>query len=96
MQTQVRPSGVRTVLLSMGLGLVVALWSALPAAAQTTETTPVPPTTKAKKTTRVKKARQVEPEPRLPGGETRAERERRLLRECKGRPNAGACSGYAS
>lgn len=28
--------------------------------------------------------------------ETTRERERRLLRECKGRPNAGACSGYAS
>lgn len=29
-------------------------------------------------------------------GETAAERDRRLLRECKGRPNAGACLGYAS
>ncbi len=28
--------------------------------------------------------------------ETRAERDRRLQRECKGRPNAGACLGYAS
>jgi hypothetical protein len=27
-------------------------------------------------------------------GETLQERERRLLRECKGRPNAGACEGY--
>ena len=27
--------------------------------------------------------------------ETTRERERRLLRECKGRPNAGACEGYA-
>lgn len=27
--------------------------------------------------------------------ETTAERDRRLYRECKGRPNAGACSGYA-
>ena len=26
--------------------------------------------------------------------ETRRERERRLLRECKGRPNSGACEGY--
>jgi len=26
--------------------------------------------------------------------ETRQERERRLLRECKGRPNAGSCSGF--
>lgn len=30
----------------------------------------------------------------LPGGETHAQRERRLKRECKGRPNAGACLGF--
>lgn len=30
----------------------------------------------------------------LPGGETRVQRERRLKRECKGRPNAGACLGF--
>ena len=28
--------------------------------------------------------------------ETTSERDRRLFRECKGRPNAGACLGYAS
>ena len=28
-------------------------------------------------------------------GETTAERERRLTRECRGMPNAGACLGYA-
>lgn len=28
--------------------------------------------------------------------ETRAERDRRLLRECRGKPNAGACEGYAN
>ena len=27
--------------------------------------------------------------------ESTKERERRLLRECKGRPNAGACEGFA-
>ena len=27
-------------------------------------------------------------------GETVKERERRLLRECRGRPNAGACEGF--
>lgn len=26
--------------------------------------------------------------------ETRSERDRRLMRECKGLPNAGACKGY--
>jgi hypothetical protein len=29
-------------------------------------------------------------------GETTKERNGRLLRECKGRPNAGACEGFAS
>ncbi len=29
-------------------------------------------------------------------GESRKERDQRLLRECKGKPNAGACEGYAS
>ncbi len=29
-------------------------------------------------------------------GETAAERDRRLQRECKGLPNAGACLGYAN
>ncbi len=28
------------------------------------------------------------------GAESRGERDRRLLRECKGRPNSGACEGY--
>lgn len=30
-----------------------------------------------------------------PSAESPAERDRRLTRECKGRPNAGACLGYA-
>ncbi|MGH8822835.1 MAG: hypothetical protein ACREWJ_16300 [Rhodoferax sp.] len=29
-------------------------------------------------------------------GETRADRDRRLQRECRGLPNAGACLGYGS
>jgi len=28
-------------------------------------------------------------------GESRAERDKRLTRECKGRPNSGLCEGYA-
>ena len=28
--------------------------------------------------------------------ETRAERDKRLQRECKGKPNAGVCEGYAN
>ena len=29
------------------------------------------------------------------GGETTKDRDRRLTRECRGAPNAGACLGYA-
>lgn len=32
----------------------------------------------------------------LPGGETHAQREKRMARECKGRANGGACLGYGS
>ena len=28
--------------------------------------------------------------------ESKPERDKRLIRECRGRPNAGACEGYAS
>ena len=30
----------------------------------------------------------------LPGDGTHAQRDKRLKRECKGRPNSGACLGY--
>lgn len=45
-----------------------------------------------------KKAKKVSAAPvqHAPSGEAMPEREKRLLRECKGRPNAGACLGYAS
>ena len=29
-------------------------------------------------------------------GETRADRDKRLQRECKGKPNSGACEGFGS
>ena len=43
-----------------------------------------------------KPAKQAIAPERTPSGETVTDRERRLTRECKGRPNAGACLGYAS
>lgn len=48
-------------------------------------------TQKTNKPAKVKIKRQ-----RSSNTETKAERDRRLLRECKGLPNAGACLGYAS
>jgi hypothetical protein len=40
-------------------------------------------------------ARSARPAKDSGSGETTAQRDRRLTRECKGRPNAGACLGYA-
>ena len=46
----------------------------------------------------VSKVRKVKP-PKIPSttgyGESRKERDQRLQRECQGKPNAGACEGYA-
>ena len=64
------------------LALLVAL--ALPSAqAQVTST--------ASKNTRAKTRKP--PVDKGPA-ESRAERDKRLQRECKGKPNAGACEGY--
>lgn len=57
-------------------------------------------TVKKKKVRKAKVVRQTarlgQPVERSPSGESLDHRERRLLRECRGRPNAGACLGYAS
>lgn len=52
------------------------------------------PSQKAKKKAKPKPV--TEPVQYAPSGEAMPAREKRLLRECKGRPNAGACLGYAS
>ncbi len=51
---------------------------------------------KPKKARQAKKTKPALQPDRTPSGETVADRERRLMRECKGRPNAGACLGFAS
>ncbi len=58
-------------------------WAARP---KKTEATQAP-----KKPAKVKVKRQ-----RSSSAETPAERDRRLLRECQGLPNAGACLGYTT
>ena len=58
-----------------------------------------PPSRKASKPKKARQAKKTQPvvQPeRTPSGETVTNRERRLTRECKGRPNAGACLGFAS
>lgn len=71
------------------LGLTLLLAGALAAPAPATATEHTAKTVKVKKRagkTKFDKG----------SGETTAERERRLARECKGLPNAGACLGFGS
>lgn len=68
----------------LGLGLPTWTQAASDSAAKTSTKT-------SKKRKAVKAVPVIE---RTPSGETVADRERRLRRECKGRPNAGACAGF--
>jgi hypothetical protein len=72
----------------MTLALVTALAAlSIPALAKKTSEKPAQVTVaKPKKPGKVKMVNG--------SGESTAERDRRLLRECKGRPNAGACAGF--
>ena len=45
---------------------------------------------------KTQKARAPKPPHDKGSGENKAERDKRLLRECRGKPNAGACEGYAN
>ena len=74
--------------LAFGLGMHPVLTHATEAGSATKATTATTPAHRPKKA----KA----PKPRFDNShsETRAEREKRLLRECRGKPNSGACEGY--
>ena len=72
-------------------------WLAMPAASQTADNFTA--VTAADKPAKAQKPKQSKA-PKAPGntgsGESKAERDKRLLRECRGKANAGACEGYAS
>lgn len=95
----------RTVAPLLFCALVSCAVTAVAASAQVQSAQPKPskstqvvnaelPSKKAKKKSQTKPA--AEPAQYAPSGEALPAREKRLLRECKGRPNAGACLGYAS
>ena len=79
----------RTVLTLCLLGAVPGSW----AVETFTATTGADKPAKGKKTKQAKA-------PKVPtdkgSAESKPERDKRLMRECRGRPNAGACEGYAS
>ena len=81
-------------LASVGLGLC---WLAMPAASHAADHFTA--VTAADKPAKAKKPKQNKA-PKAPGntgtGESKADRDKRLLRECRGKANAGACEGYAS
>lgn len=86
--------GWARMLVSMGLALVLAVVAAASAAAETfTATTGAQKPAKGQKP---KAAKAPQPGTDKGSPEGKAERDKRLLRECRGRPNAGACEGYAS
>ena len=88
--------------MSAGMALIVGCALSVGTAyAQTPEVLNPPSKTKAKKksarSTKLGQTGKAGKVKFIPGSqETTKERTSRLLRECKGAPNAGACSGYAS
>lgn len=81
------PMRPKTHPLLLTIALTLTSWALSPGSAASTRT-------QLERPHRVK----VVKAPKASGGseETQAQRDRRLRRECKGRPNAGACLGYAS
>lgn len=86
------------------LGLTLLMMTALGSAALVSAATPSDgenmnaKTTKTGKTVKAVKSKKKSTKVKFDkgSGETAAERDRRMQRECKGRPNAGACLGYGS
>ena len=84
-------------LASVGLGL--CLLAMPPASAAADNFTAVTAADKPEKSAKPKKPKQAKaPKPPVnpSTGESKAERDKRLLRECRGKANAGACEGYAN
>jgi hypothetical protein len=82
-------------LASVGLGL--GWLAAMPASGATDNFTAVTAADKpAKKPNQAKQTKAPKPPTDKGSAESKPERDKRLIRECRGRPNAGACEGYAS
>ena len=79
--------------LQMAITLAAASAMALPTAALGADTASKSARQAATQPTKKKGGLKIKHQ-RSPSEETSAERDRRLTRECKGAPNAGACLGY--
>ena len=103
-ETRMKPSHWPQALRGLGLGLGLALpiglgllgWPLTGQAVQVfTATTDAEKTAKPAKPAKKKPVKHKQPTDKA-AGESQAERDKRLLRECRGKPNAAACEGYAS
>jgi hypothetical protein len=81
---------------SLGLALLVGVPAGWAADNFTATTSEVTFADKPAKTKRPKQAKAPKPPLSLGSSENKSERDRRMLRECRGKANAGACEGYAS
>jgi hypothetical protein len=90
-ETAMKTGQLASTLVSLGLA---GFWlAAVPASWATDNFTAVTGADKAAKKPKQAKA----PKPSDKGSaESKPDRDKRLLRECRGRPNAGACEGYAN
>jgi hypothetical protein len=78
------------------VGLVIGFMAAVPASWATDNFTAVTAADKPAKGKKPKQAKAPKPPTDKGSAEGQSERDKRLLRECRGRPNSGACEGYAS
>jgi len=85
---------ISSTLTNMGLGF--CLLAMPPASAMADNFTAVSAADKTAKSTKAKQAKAPKPPVNPSTGESKAERDKRLLRECRGKANAGACEGFAS
>ena len=79
------------------VGLVLGWLAAVPTSWASDNFTAVTAADKpAKKTKQAKQTKTPKSPTDKGSAENKSEREKRLIRECRGRPNADACEGYAS
>jgi cell division septation protein DedD len=92
-ETAMNARHLSSMLASLGWGL--CLLAMPPASAAADSFMAVTSAEKPAKPQKPKAAKPPKPAP-SGSGESKAERDKRLLRECRGKANAGACEGYAN
>ena len=96
---KVRETGMKKRKFALVLASLVWGWGFLAAAPASWGSDNFTAVTAGDKPIKAKKSKQAKApkQPVSPNtGESKGERDKRLLRECRGKANAGACEGYAS